>query len=127
MQYVTVFFCGRFKRRDRQEETEKERETERERQIDRQTDRQTKRARKRRRERESDRENERDIQHTHRRKDRGSYALFVCLFGFLTSSSTTRLYRGRAPRQRVCQFYVLPHMRQSWETMTSVSAGHIIR
>ena len=32
---------------------------------------------------------------------------------FLTSSSTTRLYRGRAPRQ-------------SWETMTSVSAGHII-
>ena len=25
--------------------------------------------------------------------------LFVCLFGFLTSSSTTRLYRGRVPRQ----------------------------
>ena len=25
--------------------------------------------------------------------------LFFCLFGFLTSSSTTRLYRGRAPRQ----------------------------
>ena len=25
--------------------------------------------------------------------------LFVCLFGFLTSSSTTTLYRGRAPRQ----------------------------
>ena len=25
--------------------------------------------------------------------------LLVCLFGFLTSSSTTRLYRGRAPRQ----------------------------
>ena len=24
---------------------------------------------------------------------------FVCLFDFLTSSSTTRLYRGRAPRQ----------------------------
>ena len=48
------------------------------------------------------------------------------LFGFLTSSSTTRLYRGRAPRQSVWQFYVLPHMRQSWETMTSVSAGHII-
>ena len=24
---------------------------------------------------------------------------FVCLFGFLTPSSTTRLYRGRAPRQ----------------------------
>ena len=28
-----------------------------------------------------------------------SGALFVCSFGFLTSSSTTRLYRGRAPRQ----------------------------
>ena len=26
-------------------------------------------------------------------------SFFVCLFGFLTSSSTTRLYRGRAPRQ----------------------------
>ena len=25
--------------------------------------------------------------------------LTFCLFGFLTSSSTTRLYRGRAPRQ----------------------------
>ena len=25
--------------------------------------------------------------------------VFVCLVGFLTSSSTTRLYRGRAPRQ----------------------------
>ena len=51
---------------------------------------------------------------------------FVCLVGFLTSSSTTRLYRGRAPRQSVWQFYVLPHTRQSWETMTSVSASHII-
>ena len=50
-------------------------------------------------------------------------ALFVCLVGFLMSSSTTRLYRGRAPRQSVWQFYVLPHMRQSWENMTSVSAG----
>ena len=27
--------------------------------------------------------------------------LFVCLVGFLTYSSTTRLYRGRAPRQSV--------------------------
>ena len=27
------------------------------------------------------------------------YCKFVCLFGFLTSSSTTRLYRGRALRQ----------------------------
>ena len=59
-------------------------------------------------------------------------ALFVCLFvcllfSFLTSSSTTRLYRGQAPRQSVWQFYVLPHMTQSWETITSISAGHIIQ
>ena len=27
------------------------------------------------------------------------FCLFVCLLGSLTSSSTTRLYRGRAPRQ----------------------------
>ena len=51
-------------------------------------------------------------------------SVFVCLVGFLTS--TTRLYRGWAPRQSVWQFYVLPHVRQSWETMTSVSASHII-
>ena len=50
----------------------------------------------------------------------------VWLVEFLATSSTTRLYRGQAPRQSVGQFYVLPHMRQSWETMTSVSAGHII-
>ena len=41
------------------------------------------------------------------------WVCLFCLFGFLTSSSTTRLHRGQAPRQ-------------SWETMTSVSAGHII-
>ena len=29
----------------------------------------------------------------------GHLPSFVCLFVFLTSSSTTRLYRGRAPRQ----------------------------
>ena len=33
----------------------------------------------------------------------------VWLVGFLTSSSTTRLYRGQAPRKNVWQFYVLPH------------------
>ena len=61
-------------------------------------------------------------------REDGEICLFGWLVGFLTSSSTTRLYRGRAPRQSVTltQFYVLPHMRQSWETMTSVSAGHII-
>ena len=50
---------------------------------------------------------------------------FVCLVGFLTSSSTTI---ADGPQDKsVWQFYVLPHMRQSWETMTSVSAGHIIQ
>ena len=34
-----------------------------------------------------------------RRSRRGRRRGFVCLFGLLTSSSTTRLYRGRAPRQ----------------------------
>ena len=53
-------------------------------------------------------------------------ALFGWLVGFLTSSSTTRLYRSRAPRQSVWQFFVLPHTRQRGETMTSVSAGRII-
>ena len=54
------------------------------------------------REREIDRE--RGDTQTDRHIDRQtgkqqSSSLFVCLFGFLTSSSTTRLYRGRAPRQ----------------------------
>ena len=52
--------------------------------------------------------------HTSRRTQHGDS--FVCLVGFLTSSSTTRLYCGRAPRQGVSQFYLLPHMRQSWGT-----------
>ena len=61
---------------------------------------------------------------------KGTLGFVCCLFGwlvgFLTSSSTTRLYRGRASRQSVWQFYVLPHRRQRRETMTSVSACHII-
>ena len=50
----------------------------------------------------------------------------VVLFDFLTSSLTTRLYCGRAQIQSVWQFYLLPHMRQSWEIMTSLSASQII-
>ena len=50
-----------------------------------------------------------------------------CLICFLTSSSTTRLALSRmGPKTDVWQFYVLPNTKQSWETMTSVSAGHII-
>ena len=41
------------------------------------------------------------------------------------SSSTTRLYRGQVLRLNSDNL-LLPHTRQSWETMTSVSAGHII-
>ena len=53
--------------------------------------------------------------------------VWFSLFGYLTSSSTTRLYIADGPQVRASDnFYVLPHMRQSWETMTSVSAGHII-
>ena len=47
---------------------------------------------------------------------------FVCLFGFLTSSSATRLYRGWVSRLTSDNF--TPHMRQSGEIMASVSAGH---
>ena len=41
-----------------------------------------------------------------------------CLFGFLTPTSTTILRTG--PKTEVRQLYVLPHTRQSGETMTSV-------
>ena len=54
----------------------------------------------------------------------GERSLFVCLVGFLTPPSTTRLYRRQAPRQSVWQFYVLSNMRQSWETMTCLSRSH---
>ena len=37
--------------------------------------------------------------HQHTDLNRTCLGGFVCLVGFLTSSSTTRLYRGRAPRQ----------------------------
>ena len=54
-------------------------------------------------------------------------ALFVCLFGFLTSSSTTRLYRRRAPRQERLTILRAATHETELETMTSVSAGHIIQ
>ena len=46
--------------------------------------------------------------------------------GFFTSSAATRLNRGRAPRLTSDIMFVLPHTRQSGETFTSVSTGHII-
>ena len=58
----------------------------------------------------------------------GSHLRCPCLFGwlvgFLTSSSITRLYRGRAPRQSVWQFYVLPHMRQSGDHDFYLNRSH---
>ena len=47
------------------------------------------------------------------------------LFGFLTSSSTTRLYRGRVPRLTSHNFTCC-HTRDRAETMASISAAHII-
>ena len=52
--------------------------------------------------------------------------LLVCLRGFITSSFRARLYRGRVPRLTSDNIKVLPQTRQSGETMTSVSADHII-
>ena len=55
--------------------------------------------------------------------------LFVCLFDFLTSSSTFKLYHGRVTSltsdnfTRACCH---TRKRQSGDTMTSVSAVHII-
>ena len=65
------------------------RERERERERETHTERQRERERERVKIRERKRERERELEGI----------VFVCLFGFLTSSSTTRLYRGRAPRQ----------------------------
>ena len=45
----------------------------------------------------------------------------ACVVGFLTSSLTTRLYHKRVPRLRSDNFKCC-HMRQSGETITSVSA-----
>ena len=82
--------------------------------------------RERERERETNIQTDRQRNRTIERQTESSRKNGICLFGFLTSSSTTRLYLRRALRQSVSQFYVLPHMRQSWETMTSGSDGHII-
>ena len=56
--------------------------------------------------------------------------LWVCtcfvMFNFLTSSSTTGLYRGRVPRLTSDNFTCCHTADRAGETMTSVSAGHII-
>ena len=53
--------------------------------------------------------------------------LTVCLVGwFLNILVNNKAISRMGPKSDVWQFYELPHMRQSEETMTSVSAGHII-
>ena len=50
-----------------------------------------------------------------------------CLFGWFSNVLVNNKTISRTgPKTDVWQFYVLPHTRQSGETMTSVSAGHII-
>ena len=49
----------------------------------------------------------------------------ILMVGFLASWSTTRLYRWRVPRLTYDNFMCC-HTRDSGETMTSVSDGHII-
>ena len=73
---------------------ETERKIERDRERVRETERKIERDRERVRETERDKEVE-----TERERETDGEA--ICLFGFLTSSSTTKLYRGRAPRQSV--------------------------
>ena len=51
--------------------------------------------------RERDRERKIKEREKGREGGRESFVLFVWFVGFSTSSSTTRLYRGRATRQRV--------------------------
>ena len=53
--------------------------------------------------------------------------VIVCMFGWCPNVLIINQAISRAgPKTDVWQFYVLPHTRQSGETMTSVSAGHII-
>ena len=55
---------------------------------------------------------------------------FVCLFGCLVGWFLNVLVNYQVisrPQDRASDnFYMLLHMRQSWETMSSISAGHII-
>ena len=52
------------------------------------------------------------------------FFVFVCLVGFLTSSSTSRLYRGRAPRQRLTILRAATHETELGDH--DYHDGHII-
>ena len=51
--------------------------------------------------------------------------LFVCLCWFLNVLISNEAISRTGPETDAWQFYLLPHTRHSWETMTSFSAGHI--
>ena len=48
------------------------------------------------------------------------------MFGFLTSSSTTRLYRGRAPRQRLTSLRAATHETELGDHDFCLSRSHDI-
>ena len=53
--------------------------------------------------------------------------LVVCLFGWFPNILVNNKALSRTgPKTDVSHFYELPHTSQSRETMTSVSAGHLI-
>ena len=56
------------------------------------------------------------------------FGLFVCLFGWFLSVlvNYTVISRTGPKTERLTILRAVTHMRQSWETMTAVSAGHII-
>ena len=82
------------------------------------------------RQREIDREIQRETErkcgigtNTDRERDRGreTERVWFGLFGFQTSSSTIRLYRGQVPRLTSDNFTYSHTTRLSGETMTSVT------
>ena len=67
-------------------------------------EREVKRERERRKDREKEREGRERERKRERERENQRYSVsndFVCLVGFLTSSSTTRLYRGLGPKTDV--------------------------
>ena len=57
----------------------------------------------------------------------GILCWMLCLVGWLLNVVVNYWVISRTgPKTERLTIYVLPHMRQSWETMASVSAGHII-
>ena len=60
----------------------------------------------------------------HKNDDNDFVCLFDCLFDFLTSSPTTRLYRGRAPRQRLTILRAATHETELVDHDFCLSRSH---